>query len=374
MDISRILGQERRCILLVSASLFLSVLIPVFGHTRAGDLSDHFGDHLHHTWATDIFFHRGLDIYRHNFGELWPGSTFPQKEEAWGNMARPYPPGVFAAFAPLALLARAVPMSKATFGAIAIVYLLLLTHVGFLGLCRLLQRSSPGVRLLLGGLLWAALLHLALEGFYDPLWLGCGIAMASALHDGRPTSALRWFAVASLLHFRAITLAPMAGLALWRALRPKPWRQWPWATVVGLVLVLAVVVFTFSLVYPQTASRRALHPSWPALVHMGEFGAVVAVTIVGCAGALLLRDFVLAGAMLIVGVLAIVDLGVYRGYWHHAAIATVALISTLSVDDDRSERRRQLAVLWQLAIMPIVWLGNPAALIIDLAKSFRPHF
>ena len=198
--------------------------------------------------------------------------------------------------------------------------------------------------------------------------------MASALHDDRPVSALRWFAVAAMLHFRAVTLAPLALLALWRALQSRPWRQWPWSTLVVLSLVMVIVTYTFVLVYPQTASRRALHPSWPALVRMNEFAAVVAMTLLGCAWALGLRDVVLAGAMFIVGALAIVDLGVYRGYWHHASIATVALISTLAVDDNNSGQRRQLAVLWQMAIVPIVWLATPAALIIDMVKSFRPHF
>ncbi len=355
-------------------SLALSVLVPILGHTRMGDLSNHFGDHLHHAWATDIFFHRGLDIYRHNFGELWPDSTYPQKEQAWGNMARPYPPGVFVVFAPMALLARAVPMSKATFGAISIVYLLVLTHLGFLALCRLLRRTTPDSRLIVGGLLWAVLLHLALQGFYDPLWIGCGIAAAGALQAERPVSSLRWFSLAALLHFRAVTLAPLGLLALWRSLRGKPWRQWPWPTLIFALLVMAVVAYTFILVYPGTASRRALHPPLASLVRMGEFGALVAVTLLGCLWALRLRDPVLAGTMLIVGGLAFVDLGVYRGYWHHASIATVALVATLSGDAPTSGQRRQVAVLWLLAIVPIVWLANPAALIIDMMKGFRPHF
>lgn len=357
----------------MALSLALSVLVPLLGHTRMGDLSNHFGDHLHHAWATDIFFHRGLDIYRQNFGDLWPGSTYPQREEAWGNMARPYPPGVFALFAPMTLLARTVPMTKGTFGAISIVYLLVLTHLGVLSLFRLLKRTSPDSRLIVGGLLWAGLLHLALQGFYDPLWISCGVAMASALRDDRPASALRWFGLAALLHFRAVTLAPLGLLALWRSMRGKTWRQWPWPTIAFVTLAMVVVAYTFVLVYPGTASRRALHPPLATLVHMGEFGALVAITSLACLFAMVLRDPVLAATVLIVGGLAFVDLGVYRGYWHHASIALVALVATLSGDTPNSGQRRQLAVLWLLAIVPIVWLANPAALIIDMMKGFRPR-
>ena len=370
----RIAFHKRRCEFLVAISLALAMLVPVLGHTRMGDLSNHFGDHLHHAWATDIFFHRGMDIYRRNFGDLWPGSTYPQKEEAWGNMARPYPPGVFAVFAPMTLLARTIPMGKATFGAICIVYLLLLTHAGFLALFRLMRRSSPDSRLIVGALIWMVLIHLALQGFYDPLWISCGVAMASALQADRPNTALRWFGLAALLHFRAVTLAPLGLVALWRSLRGKTWRQWSWPSLVFLGVALAIVAYTFILVYPGTASRRALHPPMTSLVRMGEFPALVAVTLVACLGSLWLRDPVLAGTMLIVGGLAMVDLGVYRGYWHHASIATVALITTLAGDHANSGQRRQLAVLWLIALMPIVWLANPAALIIDMMKNFRPHF
>ena len=168
VDTLHALWRRRQCEILVSLSLLFSVLIPILGRTRMGDLSDHFGDHLHHAWATDIVFHRGLDIYRRNFADLWPGSTYPQKEEAWGSMARPYPPGVFAVFAPTTLLARVIPMSKSTFGAVSIVYLLLLTHVGFLAMCRLLHRSGPGTRVLSGGLVVGSLVALGLGGVLRP--------------------------------------------------------------------------------------------------------------------------------------------------------------------------------------------------------------
>jgi hypothetical protein len=72
------------------------------------------------------------------------------------------------------------------------------------------------------------------------------------------------------------------------------------------------------------------------MIRMGEFAMVVAVTLGGGLWALRLRDPVLAGVMVIVGGLCIVDLGVYRGYWHHASIATVGLVATLAHDYQRS--------------------------------------
>jgi uncharacterized membrane protein YiaA len=365
--------EQRRCAALVVASFVLSALIPLLGRTRLGDLSDHFGDHMHHAWATDILVHRGLDIYRRPFGDLWPGSTYPQKEEAWGQMARPYPPGVFAVFAPTTLVARTIPMGKPAFGALSIVWLLILTHVGFLAVFRLLDRASPGSRLIVGGIMWAVLLHLALQGFYDPVWICCGAALVGALRDDRPDTALRWFAVAALLSFRAVTLAPLGLWALWRAIGDKQPRAWPWRSLALAGAATLVTIACFVLVCPGTAARRAGAPSVLALAEKGEFVAVLVITAVAAIASIRLRDPVMAATMAIVGALALIDLGVYRGYWHHASIATVALLASLAREDDRSGVRRQLAVLLLVAIVPTVWLINPAALFIDMAAHFRPH-
>ncbi|HEX7599763.1 MAG TPA: hypothetical protein VF518_16215 [Polyangia bacterium] len=358
---------------MATAALLLALAVPLLGRTGLGDLSNHFGDHLAHTWATDIFYHRGLDIYRRPFGELWKDSTFPVREQAWGDMARPYPPGVFALFTPLVVLARTIAIPKPMLGMIAVIYLLVWTHLGFVSLFKLLARTPPGARLIAGVLLWAVLVHLALQGFYDPLWIGCGFAMAYALVEDRPASALRWFALAALLHFRAVTLAPLGLWALWRAIHKRPAATWPWATIGLCAIALVLVAVSFVLVYPNTGSRRAIAPPLAQLVKSGAFPMILVVTGAGVAAMLRFRDPVSALTMALVGLLAFVDLGVYRGYWHHASIATTVLVAVLAKIDERSSVRLQIAILWLMAIFPIVWLATPAALIIDMVNSFRPH-
>jgi hypothetical protein len=52
---------------------------------------------------------------------------------------------------------------------------------------------------------------------------------------------------------------------------------------------------------------------------------------------------------------ALTDVGLYRGFWHHASILLPALAVTTLVRSRRHEPTRAVVVLWMIALESLVW-------------------
>jgi hypothetical protein len=176
---------RRALVALVAVSLGLTALVPLTNQSPYGDLSAGYTDHLHHAHATWVFLQRGLDAYRLPLVESSRGIAYPQPTGAWPQMPVNYPPGMFAVFLPTAVLGRYVPMTQETFGRVGVLWMLLVAHLAMLAMFLLLADLAPGARAVIGMIAWVYLVRLALQGFFDPAFLGAG-AMAG------PSRSCRW--------------------------------------------------------------------------------------------------------------------------------------------------------------------------------------
>jgi hypothetical protein len=358
---------RRALVALVAVSLGLTALVPITNTGPYGDLSEGYTDHLHHAHVTWVFFHRGLDAYRLPLSESSRGVSYPQKTGAWPQMSVNYPPGMFAVFLPTTLLGRFVPMSQETFGRVGVVWMLVLAHLALLGIFTLLADVPAGGRAVIGMIAWVYLVRLALQGFYDPTFLGAGAMAMLALHRRRPGPALLWLALAGMLHYRAVALVPVGIAALWQALRlPREERPWRAIAVVGLVGV--VVVGTFLLQWPVTkAYLDTLHPSLGVISSGARFWAVVAASVAAAAASWWYGGPLVAGLVLSALGLALTD--VYD--WWHGAVLLFAPMAVGVLGARAASTARAVLVGWLLLMQPLGFDQTPSDLFMDFAKHYR---
>jgi hypothetical protein len=351
-------------------SFFLLAPLPIFAHNRYADLSDWYTDHLHHSFAVWVALHRGLDIYRVRFGEILANSGFRHPTPAWPQMPGfAYPPGIFAVFLPLTLIGQYVPMSYHAFGALSILFLLALTHLGAYAAYLALAEEPPGVRWAIWMLVYLTMIWMALQGFYDGIWVGLGAMQVRELARGRPELSLRYFAGAALLHFRAAVLAPLAVAALWQLVRGRKPRAWPWKELALLGVVGALVVWTFWLMYPATGAMRvpgmSLFDRKPK-----EFWVILGASAVAFGLSVALADVWVALSVAIATVLAVIHVN----YWWHGAVLLIAPLSVGAARKTRFAPDARLALLiWALLIQPLAWRDSIAQLFVDLAYRLQ-HF
>ncbi len=267
---------RRALLAVVAVSLGLTALVPLTNASPYGDLSAGYTDHLHHAHATWVLLHRGLDAWRLPLAESSRGVYYPHETGAWPQMALNYPPGMAVVFLPTALLGRWVPMTQETFGRVGVLWLLVLGHLALLAIFTLLAEEPAGGRAVVGVIAWVYVVRLALQGFYDPTFLGAGAMAMLALHRKRPGAALLWLSVAGLLHYRAVALVPVGLVALWQALR-APRGERPWGAIAATAVAGALVTGTFLLQWPVTkAYLDTLHPTLGVVASGPRFWAVVA--------------------------------------------------------------------------------------------------
>jgi hypothetical protein len=370
------LGQERAearpltrsWLLLTLASLCVTAAFPLVGKTPLGDLSAHYSDHVRQSYTAWLFLHHGLDMYRLPLREAAVGIEYRQALQVWLDVPYVYPPGTFLLYLPLACVGQWVPLSRHAFGQLSILYLLGLTHLAFLLVLRMLERQPPGGRVLIGGLAWLVLMRLALQGQYDGVWLGFGALAIQRLGERRPARALGWVALAALLHYRAIILAPLGLVALLQAVRGVPWRRWPWATLGFVALVGATCVGTFLMMAQGAADGGAATP--PLLSEPPGTSVWVVVLATAVAGALAWKgaDLLVAGSVVLGGVLAFVDT---LHWWH----ASMLLLVPLAVGEWRPPRWPRLVrvalVGWYTLLQMYAWGGNPLWLFKDVGRWWR---
>jgi hypothetical protein len=362
-------GNRRALAAVAAASFAAAALVPLTNAGPYGDLGHFYTDHIHHSFATWVFLVRGLDAYRLPLAEAGRGVSFPQRIDVWGNMPVNYPPGMFAVFLPLALVGKAVPMSRLAFGRLAILWMLLVAHLAFYAVLLALDALPPGGRTAVAAIAWMLLVRLGLQGFYDPAFLGCGAMAIRALTLRRPERALRWLAGAALLHYRAVALVPVGAVALWQAFRVRPARRWPWADLALVVAAGTATVATFALMYPLAASLLATMPPTLARLHAGpRFWTVVAASLLAASAAWRLAGWLVAALVLVALGVALTDIS----FWWHGAVLLFAPLAVGAVRQGRLSLARGLLVGWLLLMQPLGFDQAPSDLFIDFARQYRP--
>ena len=278
-------------------------------------------------------------------------------------MPNAYPPGMFAFFAPLAVVGQVVPMSRHAFGVVGILYMLAVAHVAMLAL----EALAPGARVVVGLVGWMLLVRLGLEGFFDSAWIGCGAMMVRATARGKPEVALRWLAAAELLHFRAVALAPLGIAALADCVRDRHPSEWPWPTFGGVAAAAVAVAGTFALMYPATSGFRA-HAHNLLEAADGRLVFILAASAVTAALAVRWSDMAVGGLVAIAALLAVVD---FEPWWWHGTLLRFAAHGRGWQRAPRPWQTRGLLVAWLLCIQPLAFNGSPGDLFFELARHFR---
>lgn len=357
------LREHRTLLLWTAISFFVCAALPFFNHSRYGDLSDWFNDHLHHPFATWVALQRGTEIYTRPFQEIWDGSGYPLEFKSWGEMPMAYPPGVFAVFLPTALIGRYVPMSLHAAGVLNMTYVVLLAHLAFFAVLLLLKELPSGSRALVGAFSWLLIASLAMNGFYDPIFVGAAAMMLRALARKRPGDALIWLGVGALMHFRMASFAPFGLAALVQIYQQRKSEKLPWKSLAFVAVAAVICVWTFVLMYPATATFRSTHP--PVLQGLPKT-MVIIYSLLLTAACLYLADVFVALSVLACLVLAIVEQQPFS--WHAAILLAPLLAVGVWKLPRQASISRTLIFVWALAIGPLVWRDSLVTLLSAFAQ------
>jgi hypothetical protein len=351
--------------LLCLISFLALAWIPILNDSPYADLSGWYTDHLHHSFATWVFLKRGLRVYTDQFGSISAGTGWPFPTEDWRNMPMAYPPGMLAFFLPLSLAGRFLPLSMHQFAVLSALYILAFTHLALFAVYCALRTLPSGSRAAVAVFAWMVFAHLGLEGFYDGVFIACGALAIVRLKANNPSSALRWLALAVVLHFRAVVFLPLIAFALVRAFQQKPRPARAWETVLWLGAACSLSFITFVKMYPATAEFRGTHAlvifdgtARAALV----FGAsALAISVAAVAA-----DFWVAATVVVCLLLACVE---RQAYWWHAAVLLVpALLVGIARKPRQASVARAILLGWACCLMPLVWRDSVTQIFPELAR------
>ncbi len=338
------------------ASLALSLFVPALTRSPFGDLGS-YTDHLRHTFSSWIFLHRGFELYRTPYGQIGPKVPYKHPTRDWPDVPYIYPPGTLILFLPPAALGQLVSMPETTFNRWVAAYVLIIAHLAVWATLLALLVLPAGLRAAVGVLCWLILIRAGLNGMYDPAWIGCGAMMLRSLALRRWAHGLGWFACAALLHYRAVVLVPFAAIALRELLRGRSIQQRPWRALlpIGLGCLISLACFVSSSRWGDTfrdVPSLLSTPSDPLLA------VAVSATLVGVAMAVYAKDVWLGAAVLITGVLALID----SRHWWHGTVVIVPLLALGAVKPSpRLFALRAGFIAWAL-VMQRVWNAMPLAL------------
>ncbi len=342
--------KPKHALWLCVISYAFMAFVPFYARSPYGDLGRHFTDHLHHAFATQVFFEKGFDVYTQPFAEAWRGVVFPQRHEVWGNMPMAYPPGVFVVFAPLTAIAWLVPMDQATYGLVGILYMLIFAHVAWYGVLTTLEHGHGLARVVVAAASWFVLMEMGVTGFFDVVYIGLGVFALRSLARHKPNEALLFVALASFVHFRAACLAGVGLLALFRTLRKKRPPQYPWELLAVVTLLVAVSFAAFALMYPTTASFR----HGRQYVLSGDARTDVAVASFALAAMLAVQGGA-ETALVLVACLVPTLTEMIRPWWHASFLMLAPLAATLRSQTKWPTLAVAAMFAWAVWVSGLVW-------------------
>ncbi len=356
-------------------SFFLTVWVPLRSASKFADLSNWYNDHLHHTFAVWVFAARGFDIYRLPFSEAARGVTCPHPFVGpWGANPMVYPPGVFLVFAPPALLGRWWPMSLQSLRAWTLVWLLALAHVSLAVWWKGLDEGPPGGRGLLGIVLWLMLLRMALNGFFDVVWLGFAAMMMRDAARERFSRSLLWFGAAAFTHYRAAVLLPLALWVFLREIKHKPASLWPWHRLTLVAAPSLISLGSFFLMYPHSSVAA---PGTPSLASL--FAAsltpwlVILTTLTAGWVASRIGGWLPMTTVALIGAITLLEIPAYRTFWWHSCIV-LAVPIVAGVMPVGASRLRQVGLATLLVLESLVFndrQGGAFGLLAQISNDYH---
>ncbi len=345
-------------------------------------LTDKGSDHFSHVFGALLFLDHGFDVYRARVEDLCKPRT-PQEREAvaaalqvdpgdvcweegfsrplvinWPTLPRPYPPGEVLFFLPEALLYRYGGWSFGGVNAVCLVALVLAAHLAAGLLWLALREQLKGWLLLpLWLVAYAELVHWALMGFYDPLFVALLLGAVLALRGARGSLALLLFSGAVFLHFRALWYAPLFLAAAIRALPELEARR----AVTSLRVALACSLVGLS-GWALFLLRGHL-AQWPTNSPLAQLSLTshagwgfAAATVGLVALSLRRREWLLTACLASTSAIL---LATRQTFWWHS----VGLLPMLSLPSRGTERQKTLTIVvcfgWYLAIAHWVFSQNP---------------
>ena len=317
-------------------------------------------DHLRNPACSFVALERGADIYRRPFGELFDQSAFKRKIRLWPQVRYLYPPGALVAFAPMALLGQALPISDGAYYRACGLYVLLLTHLALWLMLRRLMKLPHGWGIPAMAVAWICCARSGLSGQFEPLWLAAAVCMLAAAEEHRTGAALAWLGLATLLHYRAATLLPFGVAVVVPLLRTSP-RRWPWAALAFTMLCGALSLACFLSAVGDAEHEHLITRPGDAL-----FIVDVLVTLAGLGLACHARNPYLALTILAVGAIGMID---PQHWWH----ATPVLVPLLARDVGREWEHPGWMTMsltaWAVG-MQYVWVNRPLELFLDVWRAF----
>lgn len=366
------LKAHRPLLVVTIVSLLFTAPIPILNTARHGDLANWFSDHVHHPFATWVMFEKGTVIYTKLFREIWDGSSYPEplQAKAWGQMpGMAYPPGVFVLFLPTSILGKVVPMTLRTFGVINILYLLVLAHLAFFAVLLALQELPQGSRAVMALLAWLTIMALALDGFFDPVYIGAGAMSVRAAARKKPGAAMVWLCIGALTHFRMAAFAPIGFWAAWKIIQDfRSTKVFPWKVIATIVVTGVLVIGSFIMMYPATGELRSTMPEVLSQDPRGK-NMVLGMSLVVAVTVAVLGDLVSAAMVLACLGLALVE---RQNYFWHAAALLAPMISIGAFGRARQPSvARAVLIPWYITLSQIVWRDWPWQLMHALTRYFK---
>jgi hypothetical protein len=329
--------------------------------SRFGDLSNLHTDHVHHVRATWTFWKVGFEVYRMPLGTTTTGvPPYPLVPMLpWADFPVAYPPGMFAVFAlPTWYGAHHPELTPPEFARWTVLWVVVLSHVGLVGVWRALQAIPRGGAALLLVAVWMLTWRIALHGFYDTVWVGCAAMSVAALARRRPAWSLVWFTLAAFINYRAASIAPAAAWAAWLFLRSDArwWRKLLLFAATGAVCLLVLWTFWLFTKGSPPPDSEAYKAAVSPVVGNATFQHVAwAACGVTAAIALGAGDFLVALTVLWAGFLTI----------HHAWPAwhgTILIGAPLLVGATRREVDvpflRTIVALWMLGMWEVFFFAH----------------